>query len=171
MNRMAAFCVLLGLSATGCYHGNVRPSYDRPFPLGAVTDVFWETQQTNAEATDFILYDHEFKGNTAQLAPLARRHLEEIAVRLEHVPFAVVIEQSQHNARPELDQTRRRTVIEHLARMGVTEIEGRVIVAPAFVEGLTSQESEAAYYQTLNGGLGRGGGAGRRFGGTGGFYR
>ncbi len=75
MNRLTAFCVLLGLSATGCYHGNVRPSYDRPFPLGAVTDVFWETQQTNAEATDFILYDHEFKGNTAQLAPLARRHL------------------------------------------------------------------------------------------------
>ena len=79
MNRLTAFCVLLGLSAPGCYHGNVRPSYDRPFPLGAVTDVFWKTQQTNAEATDFILYDHEFKGNTAQLAPLARRHLEEIA--------------------------------------------------------------------------------------------
>ena len=42
------------------------PAYDRPFPLGQVTDAHWETQQTNAEASDFIFYDHEFVGNTAQ---------------------------------------------------------------------------------------------------------
>src|SRR5262245_33156917 len=50
---------------------------DRPFPIGAVTDRFWETQQTNAEAADFIFYDHEFVGDTAQLTPLAKRHLEQ----------------------------------------------------------------------------------------------
>ena len=171
MTRLTILCLLSCLTATGCFRGNVGPSYDRPFPLGAVSDVFWETQQTNAEATDFIIYDHEFTGNTAQLAPLTKRHLEEIAIRLEHVPFPVVIEQSEHNARPELDRARRQTVVEHLARMGVTDVEGRVIIAPAFVEGLTAPESEASYYRTLSNGFGGGGGFGRRFGGTGGFYR
>ena len=57
------------------------PGYDRPFPVGQVTDAFWETQQTNAEAADFIFYDHEFKGNTAELGPGAKRHLEQVALR------------------------------------------------------------------------------------------
>src|SRR5262245_23550989 len=56
--------------------GGVAP-YDRPFPLGAVTDTFWETQQTNAEAADFIFHDHEFVGETAQLGPACKRHLEQ----------------------------------------------------------------------------------------------
>jgi hypothetical protein len=28
------------------------PAHDRPFPVGQVSDSFWETQQTNAEAAD-----------------------------------------------------------------------------------------------------------------------
>src|SRR5688572_29979218 len=58
---------------------------DRPFPLGQVSDAHWETQQTNAEAADFIFYDHEFRGNTAELAPGAKKHLMQVALRLEHV--------------------------------------------------------------------------------------
>ena len=87
------------------------PQVDRPFPVGQVTDSFWETQQTNAEAADFVFYDHEFRGNTAELAPGAKKHLEQVALRLEHVPFPVVIEESPHDARPELDQARRRTIV------------------------------------------------------------
>ena len=81
--------------------------HDRPFPIGQVSDSFWETQQTNAEAADFTFYDHEFRGDTAELGPGAKRHLEMVAMRLEHVPFPVVIEQSQHNAKPQLDAARR----------------------------------------------------------------
>src|SRR4030095_4753909 len=134
---------------------------DRPFPIGQVTDSFWETQQTNAEAADFIFYDHEFRGNTAELAPGAKKHLEQVALRLEHVPFPVVIEESPHDARPDLDQARRRTIVEQLARIGVVNAEERVIVANAFPEGYTAQEAEAAYYGgVLNNGYGgvRGGG-------------
>jgi hypothetical protein len=182
---LAAVLLLLVLLA-GCFHRHTRdacgngglggrgagsPPYDRPFPLGAVTDRFWETQQTNAEAADFIFYDHEFAGDTVRLAPAAKRHLEQVALRLEHVPFPVVIEQSEHNARPDLDQARRRAIVEHLARLGVEGAEGRVVIAPAFAEGITAVEAEGAYQNVIGGEFSGGGGSGRRFGGTGGFFR
>jgi hypothetical protein len=166
----------LALAAiTGCHHSAksggsyAGPGADRPFPVGQVTDSFWETQQTNAEAADFIFYDHEFRGNTAQLSPGAKQHLEQVALRLEHAPFPVVIEQSLHNAHPELDEARRQTIVEQLARIGVPSAEERVVVANAFPEGYTGIESENSYYNVIGDAFG--GGAGRRFGGTGGFYR
>lgn len=143
-------------------------SFDRPFPVGQNSDAFWETQQTNAEAADFIFYDHEFSGETANLAPGAKRHLEEVALRLPHVPFPIVIEQSMFNAKPELDLARRQSVVMQLARLGVTNAEERVVIANAFAEGFTAVEGERTYYRGIMGG---GGGAGRRFGGTGGMYR
>jgi len=169
----------LALAAlTGCHHSAKNgsgggsyagPGADRPFPIGQVTDSFWETQQANAEAADFIFYDHEFRGNTAQLSPGAKKHLEQVALRLEHVPFPVVIEQSLHNAKPELDESRRQTIVEQLARIGVPSAEERVVVANAFPEGFTGIEAENSYYNVIGGDFN--GGAGRRFGGTGGFYR
>ena len=162
------------LFSSGCFHhmnSDQGPMHDRPFPLGQVTDAHWETMQTNAEAADFIFFDHEFVGDTAELAPGAKRHLEQVALRLEHAPFPVVVEQSPHNARPELDQLRRRVVVEQLARLGVPDVADRVVTASAFAEGFTSMEGEQAYYQTISQRFGRGGGTGRRFGGTGGSYR
>jgi hypothetical protein len=191
MKRTSLFPLVLALAAlAGCHHcgrnecgpgaghgggwfwnrNQNLPQVDRPFPVGQVSDSFWETQQTNAEAADFIFYDHEFRGNTAELAPGAKKHLEQVALRLEHVPFPVVIEESPHDARPDLDLARRTTIVEQLARLGVVNSEERVVVANAFPEGYTSQEAEAAYY----GGIltdGFGGGTGRRFGGYGGVYR
>ena len=178
------FLLVVCLAIAGCHHCGYgppcdsggsgyrgEPPYDRPFPIGAVTDAHWETQQTNAEAADFIFYDHEFVSDTARLAPGAKRHLEEAALRLSHVPFPVVIEQSPHNARIELDRTRRRTIVEALARMGHPNAEHRVIIAPAFPEGYAAGEAISAYYNLLDGGFAEGGGTGRRFGGRGGFFR
>jgi hypothetical protein len=185
---------LVCLATTGCAHcccGDVHagghgayggpplgPAHDRPFPLGQVTDSHWETMQTNAEAADFIFYDHEFRYDTrthldtADLAPGAKKKLMQVALRLEHVPFPIVIEESQHSARPELDEARRQTVIRELNRLGVTNADGRVVVASAFAEGFTGVEAESAYINVIAPGWGRGaGGFGRRFGGSGGFYR
>jgi hypothetical protein len=188
MKRTSLITLSLALAAlSGCHHGGRQddcgpggpggrgkyanlPQVDRPFPIGQVTDSFWETQQTNAEAADFIFYDHEFRGNTAELAPGAKKHLEQVALRLENVPFPVVIEESPHDARPDLDQARRRTIVEQLARIGVVNAEERVVVANALSEGYTAQEAESAYYGgVLTGGFN--GGIGRRFGGYGGVYR
>jgi len=147
------------------------PPVDPPFPLGQVTDSFWETQQTNAEAADFIFYDHEFVGETDKLAPGATKKLMQVALRLEHVPFPIVIEETPHNANPDLDENRRRRVVEELARLGVEQADERVVITSAYGRGLTAVEGERAYYTTLQGNFGGGGGVGRRFGGFGGFFR
>jgi len=148
------------------------PPYDRPFPVGQVTDAHWETQQTNAEAADFIFYDHEFEGTTARLTPAGRKHLWQIALRLEHVPFPIVIEESPGARNPQLDVARRREVLGQLTQLGVQVVDPRVVIAPAFPEGLSALEGEAAYYSiTNNSDFGTGGGTGRRFSGRGGSFR
>ncbi len=165
-------CLLVGCHGKGGIgkgpYGQRGPEYDRPFPLGAVTDSFWETQQTNAEAADFIFFDHEFEGNTAKLTPGAKKKLMSVALRMEHVPFPITIEESMHNSRPQLDILRRRTVIEQLGKLGVEDIEERVVIAPAFPPGITAIEGEQAYYSTLGGGFGGGSGGRGGYGGAGG---
>ncbi|HOA50707.1 MAG: hypothetical protein WBH86_11240 [Thermogutta sp.] len=166
----------IALVVTGCHTPKVSheakmgPVYDRPFPLGQVTDAHWETMQTNAEAADFIFYDHEFVGETAELTPLGRKHLLSVALRLEHVPFPIVVEESPRGENPQLDESRRQTIINQLAQLGLdrTMVEARTVVAPAFTEGLSAIEGEAAYYRTLmdgNYGVGSYGSLGRGFGG------
>ena len=177
---LAAGCLLLSgcESCTGWFGGGrarvpheqrLGPPYDRPFPLGQVSDAHWETQQTNAEAAKFILYDHEFVGDTAKLTPKGEKHLVQIAIRLEHVPFPVVVEQSPDGRYPQLDIQRRELVVRYLSGLGLEGFENRVIVASAFARGLSAVEGEAAYYSTF--GSGCAGGAGRRFGGYGGVFR
>jgi hypothetical protein len=173
--------VLLSVSllwATGCCFGPREarrgPPYDRPFPLGQVTDAHWETQQTNAEASDFIFYDHEFVGETAKLNPAAKEHLLSVALRLPHVPFPLVVEQSVDNKKPQLDAERRQAIVDMLVKLGYepVDIDPRVVVAPAIAPGLTAIETESAYRSTIGGDYGGyGGGGGRRFGGYGGSYR
>lgn len=162
---------LLGLFS-GC-HGPGGPAYDRPFPLGQVSDAHWETQQTNAQASHFIFYDHEFEGKTAALTPAGKQHLLQVAVRLPHVPYPIVVEQSVDNRTPKLDAQRREAILEQLTKLGVEGMDARVVVAPALAPGITAIEGEAAYYRTLNDSADGnfGGGYGRRFGGVGGLWR
>jgi hypothetical protein len=184
---------LVVLTASGCawpyehshkaYGGPpYGPAHDRPFPVGQVSDSHWETQQTNAEAADFIFYDHEFRYDTtkhvetAQLSPLAKKKLEQVALRLEHVPFPVIIEElprthdeAKNYEKGLLEQARRKTIVEQLNRLGVTNADERVVLSNAFPEGFTGVEGERSYFNVINGAFG--GGAGRRFGGTGGAYR
>ena len=164
------------LLAVGC-HANPWASreqpfvspHDRPFPLGQVTDAHWETQQTNAEAADFIFYDHEFEGVTARLTPLGRKHILNVALRLEHVPFPIVIEETPGERAGQLDLARRREVIDQLRQLGIEAVHPRVVIAPVFPEGITAREGESAYYRTRddNDDNGRGGGSS----GRGGAYR
>jgi hypothetical protein len=175
LSLLPAVCCLL---LAGC--GGIRmageqrfgPPYDRPFPLGQVTDSFWETQQTNAEASDFVFYDHEFEGETARLTPAGQKHLLQVALRFRQVPFPIVVEQSPQNRRPELDGRRRQAIVDELTQLGVGMADGRTVVAPALSQGITAIEGEAAYYRTLDSyGFGLGGGVGHRFAGHGGVFR
>jgi hypothetical protein len=146
--RITTLSILLAVALlTGCQHkkGKLGPMHDRPFPLGQSSDAFWETQETNAEAADFIFYDHEFVGDTSKLTPLAKKHLEQVAKRLEHVPFPIVIEECTGDPANQLDLARKQRIIEQLARLGIPNAEERVVVANAFPEGITAIESSSSY--------------------------
>ena len=167
--RRTLVCWVIGgtLLLTGC-HSTCKSPVDPPFPLGQVTDAFWDTQQTNAEAADFIFYDHEFRGETVELTPTGRDHLLQVAVRLPHVPFPVVIERYENNYKPTLDFQRRQAILAGLAQLGITGVDQRVVIAPAFPPGLTSDEAQQAYSQSLIGGSRGFGGGGLNGGFTGG---
>ncbi len=154
----AGFPCNSGFGGGGCFAKKGKPAmppYDRPFPLGQVSDAFWETQQTNAEAADFIMYDYEFVGKTANLNPMGRDHMTQIARRLPHVPFPIVIEMSEKTNDPEenrelikIDETRRANVVMWLQKfyaddptMDPEQIANRVVIAPDFEYQVNSDQA------------------------------
>lgn len=154
--------VLWSLTACWLVSGCAQPSppYDRPFPLGQVTDAHWDTQMTNAQASSFIFYDHEFIGDSAKLNVLGQRHLVQVAIRLRHVPFPVVVEETPNHQNPKLDAARRQAILERLAELGLCNLEARVVIAPAITEGLLGAEAEQVY-QGSGHTIGNYGGTGR----------
>ena len=81
-------------------------------------------------------------------------------------PLLVVSQASLDHLNDKLDQQRRQIVVNALAAMGITNADELVIVAPAFSEGLNSEEAAAAYEAMQFGSSGSSGlGAGSTFGG------
>lgn len=136
--------------------------------------------QTNAEAADFILYQKDFVGQTAELTPDGKDKILEIAARMRSAPFPVIVERSWNNSDPELDSFRRDFVAMVLSEKGNPDAGNRVFVSPSYGPGKQSLEAAPEYYmftyQGLNGvnnnfgggGGGFGGGGGGGFGGGGG---
>ncbi|MBQ9456307.1 MAG: hypothetical protein Q4A17_12710 [Thermoguttaceae bacterium] len=170
-----------GCGNNGCFGSNrakpAMPPYDRPFPLGHVSDAFWETQQTNAEAADFILYDYEFVETSATLTPMGRDHMTQIARRLPHVPFPIVIEMSEKTNDPkenrdliQIDETRRANVVMWLQKfyaddptMDPEQIANRVVIAPDFVYQVNAERAAHDFNNAMRAGRhhsGRGSGFG-----------
>ena len=144
--RLAGF-VLWPLTACWLAFGCAEPGppYDRPFPLGQVTDAHWDTQITNAQASSFVFYDHEFIGDSAKLNVLGQRHLVQVAIRLRHVPFPVVIEETPNQKNSKLDAARRQAILERLGELGLRDLDCRVVIAPAIAEGMRGPEAEQVY--------------------------
>ena len=186
--RIAACCLVLGLS--GCAAKDA-PSFYAPPPspeqLGTKVDHLMRTQEENAEASKYVIYQHEFKLNEPdknvsgfRLNEYGEDHVKRIAEMLRTgVVYPVVIERSQTSSRPgteynypvhfnpELDLKRRAVIVAALNRMGIEDADQRVVVAPAFAHPYTEAEAEAAYQRGIGGfGGGRGGGGfGGGFGG------
>jgi hypothetical protein len=198
--RRTATLIALGLAVTmsGCAKRRAGSFYAQPAPpapLGTISDPIWQTQEVNAEAAKFIVYDHEFKLNGVRLNLAGQDHVKQIAAELQRgAEFPVVVERSmtseiegtrynKHklpvNENPELDLKRREVIVRALTAMGIDDAEQRVVVAPDFSQGLTGGEAEQAYgrgisQNNLNGNYGGGfggfgGGGGGFGGGIGGF--
>lgn len=162
----------------GCHHcsdfGDITP-----YPLGTISDPVWRTQESNAEASDFVIHEHEWVANSESLNDMGISHLMRIAARSSEVPFPIVVEPSSQSIREattrhhfpvhndiELDMRRRQVIVEALARHNVADAETRVQIGPATAPGFESFEGEDAYNRGM-GGFGNGGSLGGALGGGG----
>lgn len=166
-----AWTLPLGVSVTvcaltGCGSSDVaRPYYPgtpQVAPLGAISDATWSEQEQRAEASKFVVYDHEFKLRTARLNNAGEDHVKQIAAQLlSGTAFPVVVERSMNdnsqgkyhypvNPNPELDNQRREVIVAALMQMGVADADQAVVVSPAFATPATAQEAEAAYLRGIS---------------------
>ncbi|MBC8289565.1 MAG: hypothetical protein H8E37_04525 [Planctomycetes bacterium] len=150
------------------------------YPLGSVPRAHYHQMETNGEADDFVINRHEFIRSTAELNTWGLDHVLEIAARAPSNPFPILIERSENNSDPELDQHRRLIVTRILAEKGVTNAANRVAVSQSYDRGYFGEEADRAYFQFIQsggngnnngggGGAGGGGGGGIGGGGGGGF--
>ena len=166
------------------YMGDITPK-----PLGTISDPVWQKMEHNAEASDFVVHEHEFTANTARLNAAGEDHVKQIAYRFVQqptLPYPIMIEPSSMSPRagdkygfavhndPALDMNRRLVIVSALTALGITDAEQKVVVSPALTPGFQEFEGERAYHRGFGingGGLGGGGGGGGAGGGSGGgFY-
>jgi len=176
----ATACGLLALVA-GCSHatkcdymGNITPN-----PVGTLSDPVFQAQESNAEATDFIVHEHEWIGNSATLNERGKDHVQQIAARANQQDFPIVVEESSRSTRPDtqfqypvhnndqLDAHRRAMLVEALAIMGVADAEDRVVVGHDFTPGFWHSQANQALQQGFSNRGGQGGGGGGGAGGGG----
>jgi hypothetical protein len=154
-----------------------------PQPLGTISDPVWQKQEHNAEASDFVIHEHEFTANTARLNAAAEQHVKQIAMRFTQrpdLPYPIIIEPSSMSQRPgdkygfavhndpALDLNRRQVVVAALQAMGVNDAEQKVVVSPALTPGFQEFEASRAYGQGFSGSNSQNGTGGFGFGGGGG---
>jgi hypothetical protein len=160
--------------------------------LGSQSDCIWRRQEASASASDFVIYEGEFKTDTdtIQLNTAGEDHLKAIAARLHcGAPLPVIVQRSMTsvdpnskykypvNPNPELDVKRRDYIVKALVSLGISNADQCVVIAPKLAEGATASEAAQAYQNGINGdgrnfggfGVGRAGGLGGI--GTGGTIR
>lgn len=187
MNRTASGTwglALVLLIHVGCArHHQVTipaPVPEPPPPLGSLVEPSFALQELHGEASDFVIYEHEFAGHTPRLTPAGEAHLRQIAVRAPQVPFPIVVESALPDISPldpayvtcsDLDAQRRTAIATALTMMGVPGASQRVVVGTPLAAGLTAGEADRSYQQAISGGsngggrMGGGSGAGGGFGG------
>lgn len=165
----------------GCHHGMCcstlacchRRSNAIPetLPLGSTVRTHYQLMETNGEAADFIVYRHNFVGQTAELTSDGKDHILEIAARMPSTPFPVLVERSENNADPELDAHRRNLVAQVLTDLGNHDAQQRTIVSTSYGPGYNAIQAVPMYYRHVGtrGAAGNFGTFGNNFGAFGGF--
>lgn len=181
----AAAGLLLASVAGGCgraercdFMGDITP-----MPLGSLSDPIWQTQEANGEASDFVIHENEWRGNSVVLGEAGKSHVKQIAARAVSQQFPILVEPSTRSIRPdsqfdypvsndsELDANRRALIVEALQILGVADADARVVVAPAMTPGSYGFRANQNFQQFAvpgNGALGGGGAGGGGAGGAGG---
>lgn len=170
-------------SSLGCSRSTLMMGMGdfHPKPLGTLVDPAFQDQEMNAEASDFVIYQHEWNGETTSMNDRGLEHLKRIYERAPQVPFPILIEPTNMavdpntqyhypvNGNHELDMQRRQVIVTALTGMGLANAEERVVVAHALTPGFQGFEAQRAYNRGFsNRGNGFGGGFGGGLGGFGG---
>ena len=183
-HELVATTIAISICISGCIRNHITvpaPVPNPPAQLGATVQPSLQVQEENGEASDFVVYEHEFVQGTSRLNPEGESHIRQIAVRAPHTPFPVIVEHVSPDVSADdpcyipcttLDAQRRQAVIAALTMMGVPGAHGRVISGPALTAGLTAGEADRAYNAATSRGsnAGAGGGFGAGNGAGGGFY-
>jgi hypothetical protein len=128
-----------------------------PVPNGTVVRLWSSAMAARANADDFVVYKHEWYMGGSQLGPYGLYHLQQMAARLPHQPFLVIL---QPEPPEQLTETRRIQLIQLLTASGVPDAARRVVVAYPEAEGMDSLEAARNYYRSLRGSTGVGGTSG-----------
>ncbi len=157
------------LTTAGCIRDRISvpaPLPDPPAPIGSSVRPIMDLQEMHGEASDFVIYEHEFVAGTSRLNPAGEAHLRQIAARAGQVPFPIIVEAAStelaaliDNCPPcdRLDEDRRNVIVAAMTLMGVPAAGQRVIVGTALAAGMPSAEAERAYGNSLSNGGGGGG--------------
>lgn len=177
--RMALSLLLIFASVGCCGIPSLgsRRSFAIPntYPLGSTVRDHYHQMEMNGEASDFIIHRHEFVRNTAELNSAGKDHVMEIAARMRSNPFPVLVERSENNSDPELDQLRRNIVTQILTDFGNGDAANRCVVSMPYNKHLNGMEAEPDWYRWIgirggqNNNFNNGGGGGGFGGGGGGF--
>lgn len=126
-----------GCASSHLWHGHADPPVPDVWPLGSLSAAHWHTMETNAEASDFVIYRSEFLRHSPVLTAFGRSHVMEIAARLPNVPFPVLVEPEPADSATQLDAARRHHVILLLNQLGVQDAAPRTVVSMPYANGLT----------------------------------
>lgn len=192
LRKSLASLLAMTVVSSGCQ--TIYSTVNEPTPpmLGQTVDRINIQQEDNAEASKYVVYEHEFDlvkfedGKNMggyRLNEAGEDHIKQIAANVKRgAPFPVIVERSQTSVwphtehkypvhyNPMLDMQRRAVIVRALNELGVGDAEDRVVVAPAITPGIYGVEGERAFYRATSGRNGWGGnGAGLGGFGLGGF--
>lgn len=123
-------------------------------PLGESRTANARAMILNGVAARMTLYQYDFVHNSDQLSPRGRDQLARIVGMLADYPFPLVIERSP--CVPSLDEARRATVLNELARSPIAIPPERVVIGIPGANGLSGTEAVLQYrrllQQTISGG-------------------
>lgn len=141
-------------------------------PQGTLSDPVWQNQEYNAEKSDFVVHQHEFRDETEFLNTGGLDHVKQIAARiLAGQDAQVIVERSQLSAKPntqhkfpvhpnpDLDLRRRDIVVRCLLALHIPDADARVVVVPDLAPEYRAGDPAATYYDDR-------GNNDRNFGGT-----
>ncbi|MFO0930834.1 MAG: hypothetical protein U0736_28010 [Gemmataceae bacterium] len=139
--RLAAAALLTVLSPAAAFAGD-HPPATVPEPLGSASHRLFAMQVERADQDHFVLYENEWKGDSTDLGPSGRLHLDRIIRKLPLTKYPVVI---QIHPDDTVNAARRRQVVSWLLKAGIADADARVLVGPPQAEGLYGEEAVMIY--------------------------